>query len=302
MVANGGARRPLDPGPPSLDRAAIRRQFERASATHDEYAVLTGRLREQVIERLDWIAFTPEAILDLGCGTGQAAAWLAARWPPSRVVAADLSPAMLRIAGRRKDAARVELLCAAAESLPLPDASFDLVFCNLMLPWCEDLDAVFAEVARVLRPRGLFTFTTFGPGTLVELREAWRAADDATHVHPFADMHDIGDGLIRAGLSEPVLDVSRLTLTYPDVAALMRDLKATGSQNATTFRPRGLTGRDRLRRMEKAYEAFREEGVLPASCEVVFGQAWGAIEQPGRDGEFAVPVGEISRRGGGRDG
>ena len=52
-----------------------------------------------------------------------------------------------------------------------------------MLPWCEDIDAVFAEVARILKPRGLFTFTTFGPDTLVELRTAWRAADvDAARI------------------------------------------------------------------------------------------------------------------------
>ena len=167
-----------------------------------------------------------------------------------------------------------------------------------MLPWCEDLDAVFAEIARVLRPQGLFTFTTFGPDTLGELRAAWREADDATHVHPFTDMHDIGDGLIRAGLSEPVLDVSRFTLTYPDVHGLMRDLKAIGSQNATSDRPRGLTGRGRMRAVEEAYETFRSEGVLPATHEVVFGQAWGAIERPDqhRDGEFAYPVSSLRRR------
>jgi malonyl-CoA O-methyltransferase len=167
-----------------------------------------------------------------------------------------------------------------------------------MLPWCEDLDAVFTEIARVLRPRGLLSFTTFGPDTLVELRAAWQQADDGTHVHPFTDMHDIGDGLIRAGLCEPVLDVSRFTLTYPDVGALMRDLKAIGSQNAASDRPRGLTGRSRMAAVAKAYEAYRSEGVLPATHEIVFGQAWGAIEHPDRDidGDFAFPVSDIGRR------
>jgi malonyl-CoA O-methyltransferase len=181
----------------------------------------------------------------------------------------------------------------------LPDASVDLLFCNLMLPWCDDLDAVFAEIARVLRPRGLLTFTTFGPDTLSELREAWRGMDEFTHVIPFAGMHDIGDGLIRAGLAEPVLDVLRYALTYPDVSALMRDLKAIGAQNATVGRPRGLTGRKTLRALEAAYERHRDEGRLPASYEVIFGQAWGAVERgdAGRDGEFAVPIGAVGRRG-----
>jgi malonyl-CoA O-methyltransferase len=282
-----------------LDARAVRRNANRASATYDESAVLQSQLREQMIERLGWIAFEPENVIDLGCGTGRAAIALAKRWPQARIVALDLSPGMMRETGRRDETGRCERVCADALAVPLRDTSVDLVFSNLMLPWCEDLDALFAEVARLLRPRGLFTFTTFGPDTLVELRDAWRQADDGAHVHPFTDMHDIGDGLIRAGLVEPVLDVSRYTLTYPDLRALMRDLKATGAQNAATERPRGLTGRLRLRAVEQAYEIHRREGVLPASCEVVFGQAWAAVEKPDadHDGEFAFPVSAIGRRG-----
>lgn len=282
-----------------LDREAARRNAGRAAATYDASAVLQARLRQQMIERLEWIAFTPEVIVDLGCGTGHAASALGRRWPEARVIAVDFAPGMLREAARREEAPRIERLCADAESLPLPDASVDLLFCNLMLPWCDDPDAVFTEIARVLRPRSLLTFSTLGPDTLIELREAWRAADDATHVIPFTDMHDIGDGLVRAGLVEPVLDVCRYTLTYPDVRSLMRDLKAIGAQNATAARPRGLTGRGRLRAVERSYERHREDGVLPATCEAIFGQAWGALPRTDaeRDGEFAFPVSSLRRRG-----
>ncbi len=294
-----GAKPPLHSGPPLLDRAAIRRNFDCASASYDASAVLQSRVRQQMIDRLDWIAFTPEVVVDLGCGTGHAAAALSNRWPQARVIAVDFAPGMLRETARRTEAARIECLCADAVSMPLPDASVDLVFCNLMLAWCDDPDTVFAEIARVLRPRGLLTFSTFGPDTLIELRAAWRAVDDATHVIPFTDMHDIGDGLVRAGLVEPVLDVCRYTLTYPDLRSLMRDLKAIGAQNATADRPRGLTGRARLRAVEESYECNREAGVLPATYEVVFGQAWGAVERSTqqRDGEFAYPLSSLRRRG-----
>ncbi len=295
-----GAKGTLDPRPPLLDRAAILKNFEEASAGYDESAVLAARLREQMVARLGWIGFVPESILDLGCGTGHGATALAACWPQARVLALDASRAMLSEAARHSAGSRVELLCATAEAIPLPDASFDLVFSNLMLPWCEDIDAVFAEVVRVLRPRGLFTFTSFGPDTLMELRAAWAAVDGAPHVHPFTDMHDLGDGLVRAGLAEPVLDVSRYTLTYPDVDALMHDLKATGAQNAASSRSRGLTGRGRLAAMAEAYEPFRADGTLPATHEVVFGQAWGAVEpsnheRRGRD-EVIVPIRDVGRR------
>ena len=291
-----GAQRSLDSTPGLLDRTAIRRQFDRASSHYDESAVLAAQLRGQMIERLDWIDFSPGTVLDLGCGTGHGAAALAALWPRARIIALDSSPGMLRETSRLDEEARIERICAEAESLPLNDASVDLVFSNLMLPWCEDLDATFAAVARVLKTRGLFTFTTFGPDTLIELRAAWRTVDVAPHVHPFTDMHDLGDGLIRAGLTEPVLDVSRYTLTYPDLGSLMRDLKAIGAQNAATGRPRGLTGRGQMRAVEEAYEGFRSEGVLPASYEVVFGQAWGALPRDEREGEFAFPVSNIGRR------
>jgi len=281
-----------------LDARAVRRNADRASATYDASAVLQAELRKQMIERLGWIAFEPATVLDLGCGTGHAAVALGRRWPKARVIAVDFAPGMLREATHLDKTGRLERLCADALAVPMPASSVDLIFANLLLPWCEDLDALFAEVARLLRPRSLFTFTTLGPDTLAELREAWRDADAGPHVHPFIDMHDIGDGLIRAGLVEPVLDVSRYTLTYPDLRTLMHELKATGAQNATTNRRRALTGRGRMRAIERAYERYRRDGVLPASCEVIFGQAWGAVEtaKGERDGEFAFPVSAIGRR------
>jgi len=282
-----------------LDPVAVRRNADRASAGYDAAAVLQGRVREQMIARLDWIAFEPAVVVDLGCGTGHGAAAFCRRWPAARVIAVDFAPGMLQETARRAEAARIERVCADAATLPLPDAGVDLVFSCLMLPACDAPDAVLAEIARVLRPRGLLSFSTFGPDTLAELRAAWRAADGHMHVHPFADMHDIGDGLVRAGLVEPVLDVSRYTLTYPDLRSLMRDLKAIGAQNAATERTRGLTGRGRLQQVEAAYESFRADGVLPATYEVVFGQAWGAVESPEQpgDGEFAFPVSRLRRRG-----
>jgi hypothetical protein len=91
------------------------------------------------------------------------------------------------------------------------------------------------------------------------------------------------DAMIRAGFAEPVMDVERCTLTYADAHALMRDLKAIGAHNVNAGRPRGLTGKSRLTRMIAAYEAFRREGRLPATYEIVYGQAWAA--GPARTGE-----------------
>jgi malonyl-CoA O-methyltransferase len=293
-------RDPQDPY--VLDRRQLRRAFDRASAHYDRAAVLQARIREQLLQRLDFVRLEPALVIDAGSGTGRATRELKRRFREADVVALDIAPGMLREASHQQGWwRRFERVCADAQRLPFADSSVGLLFSNLMLQWCDDLDAVLAEFRRVLQPHGLLTFTTFGPDTLKELRVAWRAADARTHVHRFIDMHDIGDALVRTGLAEPVLDVEHFTLTYDDVRDLMRDLKSIGAHNVSAGRPAGLVGRGRLEAMKQAYEQFRQDGRLPATYEVVFGQAWGRAGEPGGTrrptrGEAHVPVSAIRRR------
>jgi malonyl-CoA O-methyltransferase len=282
-----------------VDLAAVRRSFDRAARGYDEAAVLQTEVRSQLLQRLDYVTLEPGVILDVGCGTGHSSRSLKDRFPRAQVLALDLAEGMLAQAGARQSwRRRFARVCGDLARLPLAGASVDLVFSNLTLQWCQQADAAFAEFRRVLRPRGLLNFTTFGPDTLTELRESWAVADGHVHVSRFADMHELGDGLVRAGLAEPVLDVERFTLTYPDVFGLMRDLKAIGAHNASVHRPRGLTGRGRLRAMQAAYETRRDGGVLPATYEVVFGQAWGPAgeaQRGRRSGEFRISADDIGR-------
>jgi len=280
-----------------LDRRAVRAAFDRASATYDAASVLQTRVREELLSRLDLIRLAPEVVMDLGCGTGQGARQLKDRYRGALVVALDAAPGMLRETRRRSGWLRpLQRVCADVFQLPFGDGAVSLVFSNLMLQWCDDLDSALTEIRRVLAPDGFFAFTTFGPDTLCELRNAWAAADGGTHVSGFRDMHDIGDALTRAGLSEPVLDVERLTMVYPDVAAITRGLKVIGAHNATAARARGLTGKGRWRAMTAAYETQRQAGLLPATYEVVYGAAWGArgrAAAPAVRGEVQIPVSAI---------
>lgn len=284
-----------------LDRPGMRASFDRASASYEAAAVLQARVADELLSRLDPFKFAPEVVLDLGAGTGRMTSALKQRYRRALVVALDLAPGMLREARRHQHLfRRFERVCGDAMRLPLADASVDVVVSSLMLQWCDPPDRVFAEVRRVLKPGGFFAFSTFGPDTLKELRSAWAEADGYNHVNHFIDMHDVGDALVRAGLTEPVLDVDRMQLTYPDALALMRDLKAIGAHNVTAGRPRALVGRSRLRQMQSAYEAFRRDGRLPASYEVVYGVTWGAAGRPATpsiDGEVRIAPGAIRRRG-----
>jgi malonyl-CoA O-methyltransferase len=286
--------------PFDIDVARVRSSFGRSARAYDAAARLQARVRAELLERLDLVRLEPAAVLDLGAGTGHGAAALKRRYRSARVVALDLAEGMLREAGRHQTLfRRFSRVCGDAAALPLRDASVDLVLSNLVLQWCNEPDAVFRECRRVLRPGGLLTFTTFGPDTLVELRRAWAAADGHTHVNRFIDMHDLGDALIRSGLAEPVMDVERHVLTYADVRDLMHDLKAIGAHNANAGRPRGLTGKAALGRMIAAYDAFRRDGRLPATYEVVYGHAWCPATRTrpaGAPGEVRVPLGSIGRR------
>ncbi len=258
-----------------VDKGKLRRAFERAASRYDQVAVLQREVGSRMLERLALVRFQPRSVLDVGAGTGICTLALAKRYRKAPVIALDIAPAMLQRARKRASwFHKIGFVGGDAESLPLGDACFDLLFSNLTLQWCVDLPRTLGEFLRVLKPGGLLMFTTFGPDTLKELRASWAAVDAYSHVNLFFDMHDIGDTLLHSGFAEPVMDVERFTLTYPNVYGVMRDLKQMGAHNVTAGRPRSLTGKRRLQAMAAAYESERRDGKLPATFEVVYGHAW----------------------------
>ena len=299
------------PDPREVDPRAVRRAFARAAATYDAAAVLQREIGSRMASRLDYLKVAPRMILDAGCGTGEAVGELAVRYAGARVVALDVALPMVEAARERARRARSLFrrllpealsgagnaplfVCGDVNMLPLPGVAFDLVWSNLALQWVNDLPRVFAEMRRVMKVGGLFTFTTFGPDTLKEIRGAFARVDGHTHTNRFTDMHDIGDMLVAAGFADPVMDMEQMTLTYADASALMRELKHLGATNATRGRPRGLMGRRRWQRTLALLEAMRQEGRIPATFEVVYGHAWKG--EPRRTAE-GHPIVKLSRPG-----
>ncbi len=294
--------------PPNLPhRSAVRHSFDRASVTYDEHAFLQREIADRLLERLQYIKLAPTRTLDFGCGTGYVTAKLAERDPAAQLLALDLAPSMLTQTRQRlgtpswfdklrSKPARHHGVCADAEVLPLADDSIDLAVSSLTLQWC-DPQRIAHEMMRVLRPEGLLMFTTLGPDTLKELRRAFRAVDDLPHVNTFVDMHDIGDILIEAGFSDPVMDCEVLTITYGELMTLMRELKGIGAHNVLPGRARGLIGKSRWQKLAAAYEPFRHEGRLPATYEVIYGHAWkpAMTKRKTIDGQQAISLNEFKR-------
>lgn len=290
-----------------FDQQHIRRAFSRSAAGYEAAATLQREIESRLLESLDYLdGRAPQVALDVGSGPAHASAAMRVRWPKARVVALDLALPMLRESRKRTawwkraaggDFARV---CADARALPLAEGSVDVLFTNLCLQWVEDLPAVFAGFRRVLKPGGLLLCSTFGPDTLVELREAFAAADDAPHVSPFASIAQFGDALMAAGFRDPVLDRDLFVLDHADLPALMRELRAIGATNALRARRPTLTGRARFAAAEAAYEKLRREAGLPATWEAIYAHAWapepGAPIRMGGHDVAAMPVSAIPIR------
>lgn len=297
------------PEPFFAERRALKRQFNRAAATFAFGDALHREVAARMHERLGYIKLQPARTLDLGCATGAATAGLRALYPKTHIAGVDFAFEMARRAAQpepwlaRLRGAQRHAVCADMAALPLAHSSIGLVWSNLALHWLDDPAPALREAHRVLELGGLLMFSTLGPDTLRELREAWSEADAATaaaagsavmpvpagwHVKRFIDLHDIGDLLVKTGFATPVMDMEKIVLTYSAVEPLVDDLRATGSTNAMQARPRGLTGRHARARMVSAYEAKRSAGRLSATFEVVYGHAWKAPSRKTAGGDSVV--------------
>ncbi len=245
----------------------IRNTFNTASSNYNDNAFLQNEIANRLAEKLKVISIKPQTIIDLGSGTGFLSEKTAKIFPNSILVCVDFAQQSLLENSQNLK------VCANAYELPFASNSVDFIVSNLMMQWCPDLTTLFNECFRVLKPQGLFLFTTFGPDTLKELKRSWSVVDSSAHVNNFIDMHDIGDQMLQSGFQSPIMEMEKLILTYEKVVDLMHDLKAIGAQNVAN-RSKALTGKTKFKKMIEMYENYREDGKLPATYEVIYGHAW----------------------------
>ena len=279
-----------------LDRRLVERRFDRAASGFDAADFVHAHTRQSLFERMRPMVVEAKTVLDLGCATGSASRELSRHFRGSRLLSVDLSRAMLQGTKRKRRLfSRQAVIQADALALPFADGSIDVVFSNLLLPWTSQPDRVFAEVSRVLREGGLFLFATLGPDSLGSIRQSWQNLDSNEHVNRFDDMHDVGDGLLRAGLADPVLDTDRLTVSYSTTGSLFRDLTAVGARNSLLRRQRSLGGRRRFEQMRRCLEETAADGKINIELELVYGHCWGT-PAGSRDNAFRVDAGSIPVR------
>ncbi|SFT76618.1 methyltransferase domain-containing protein [Halomonas saccharevitans] len=240
-------------------RGRVARAFSRAAPQYAERASAQRAMAASLLARL------PEragAVLDLGCGPGETAAGLKARYGADcRVIGLDLAPGMLDEA-RRTHGDPVRWLCGDAAALPLSEASLDLVVSNLAIQWCPDLASVLAEVRRVLRPGGRALINTLAPGTLAEVNHAWSHPERPAALLAFRDAGEHRRAARAAGFRRVDCREVAARFHYPDLAAVMASIKGVGAQVA---RPGARLTRADLAQAARRFEALREPEGLPVT-------------------------------------
>lgn len=254
----------------SLAKQDIAHSFSKAAPGYDSVAMLQRDVGSALLARLDSRALQPERILDLGSGTGYFFPPLHERFPAASYLGLDLAEGMVAFS-REQHPQAGHWMVGDAESLPLAAGSIDLVFSSLALQWSHRPELLCAELARVLRPGGVCVFTSLGPGTLRELRAAWAAVDQHQHVNHFLPVTALEEAVARCPGMSLSVEVLPYRMHYRRAGELLHELKTLGAHNVNRQRPSGLTGRQALQGMMAAYEEYRENGLLPASYDVIFG-------------------------------
>ncbi len=257
-----------------FDRRAWRAHRERA-ARQEPVDFLHAEVADRLVDRLDVVNREFAVALDLGARDGGLARTLAERPGTRLVVAAESAVGFLARAPGPRVAADPELL-------PFGDASFDLIASTLVLHWTADLPGALIQLRRALKPDGLLLAAMLGGGTLVELRTALFEAELAEEggvsprVSPAIELADAAALLQRTGFTLPVADSETITVTYPNLLALMRDLRGMGETNALSARRRGGLRRRTLAQAALVYgERFGDpDGRIPASFEILFLCGW----------------------------
>lgn len=277
----------------------ISNSFNKQAYEYERVAKVQCEIGTRLVERLDYLKIKPQYVLDLGCGPGTFSAQLKARYPKAHVVGVDIAYQMLQCSLTKQTWRRkYSVVNADMVSLPFVDGQFDLIFSNQVIHWSSKPHSLFRELNRVLRAGGCLMFSTLGPDTFLELRQAFKKADNYAHVNDFLDMHDIGDYLLKENFLDPVVDMEHLTALYPSTPKLLSTLKAQGVRNIHQARNKGLTGKVSWRAFEKEMEIFcTKEGKFPLTYEVIYGHAWkGMPRQVGPEGEAYFPIDQLKKR------
>lgn len=189
-------------GRPGLPRYASPVTGEWDAPTYDRVADPQTGWGAAVLDRLPLAG--DERVLDAGCGSGRVTEMLLARLPRGRVVALDASATMLEEARRRlaRHGDRVEFVQADL-ARPLPIEPVDAVLSTATFHWVTDHDALFRNLAAVIRPGGRLVAQCGGAGNIASLKQVLAGIGDGWQgEYRFATPAETAERLLASGFTD----------------------------------------------------------------------------------------------------
>lgn len=276
-----------------LNTEEIIRHFNGIAENYDRLSFLEQHMGERLLEHLEFIKLSPKIILDLGGSRGFFSEKLAALYPNAFIINLDAAFNMLHFrASASQVHASVHGICSNIKGkLPFTNNTFDFIFSNALFPWCQDIPTLFNEIQRVLKPDGLFLFSSLGPDTFIELQDIFKMLKRDSPLHSLLDMHFLGDALMQAQLKDPVMDMELCTIPYSNFNELRAYIKELGF---SYFFSEELNFEEIATTMEyeisKQYESYQEVSTeIPATFEIVYGQAFAGKEENKKQ-KIRIPV------------
>lgn len=250
--------------------------WNKYASTYEDAAKISHEIGNRLFERLQYLTIQPQYILDLGCGTGVFSKALQKHYPKAHIIGLDIAHAMLMHAKQKQCwYKKWPLVEGDMHRLPFAEGVFDLIFANQILHYTDTSVNTLRELNRVMRPDGCLMFSTLGPDTFRELKQAWKSVDNAQHIHDFMDMHNLGDYLLAEHFIDPVVDMDYISAHYTSVHLLLDNLRKQGIYNCNPARHKGLTSTRTWNKFLAVMEAHRTHtGKFPLTYEVVYGHAW----------------------------
>lgn len=255
--------------PPVLPaKQRIRQAFDQAAIRYDAAADVQREVSDRLAMHLAQTDLDLEldTIVDAGCGTGYSARWLAQRWPRARLTLLDFAPAMLDVARVQHPGAT--LICADIEALPFADGCFTGYWSSLAWQW-NDPRRCLAEAARVLGSGGFLAVATLGADNFPEVRHAFAAADDYSHVLTIPAPERLLADCRATGWTVRVWERRLVRRHYPDARSALRSVKAVGAREVERRRPMPLS-RGAWQSINARYEQLREAAGLPLSYDGIW--------------------------------
>ena len=259
--------------PPTIDPVAAEHWQRTAPARSPWLHEEVGR---RMADRLQWIKLAPQAWADWEPVRGgmEAHRIVAAHYPRAQRWVAEHDAVHAEAARKAFANPWWRFNAAAVHHGDPPEGGVQMLWANMALHMAADPQALIARWHKALATDGFLMFSCLGPDTLRELRSLYSSLGWPPPSHDFTDMHDWGDMLVHSGFAEPVMDMERITLTWPTPERMLTELREMGA-NLHPARFASLRGRGwRQRLHEEAARALRAgDGGLALTFEVVYGHA-----------------------------